>query len=412
MAGRAVMGGLVAALVVLSALAGLLWINLSDLRVKYGVLSTEYSGLKGKYGELSGKYSALMSRFEGLESNYTSLISKYSALRGNYTSLLSRFKGLRDSYSRLQAEHEALIRNYTSLKNSYSELRVRYVKLNSTYVNLRKEYEGVKAELESLSKTYNSLLSNYSNLREEFMSLRSEYGDLQNRYLNLSNEYLALQGRYDDLLRRVEELMNTTEERAGMIDSFKPNFIDWQSSIVEEAVKEVNFNAYSDPYKAILEWVEKHITYNFDTPEAVVTSPNATYEWVDDYYQYAGETLRYGYGDCEDQAILTAAMVEAYWYVKYGETYLIWVVEAVVSYGGKYYGHDFVIIPFQGGQIAILDPTFGIYVPPTNTLAALQEYERLSGLHIAYVYGVFSPWKYYHVGASTLREFAEWLNTH
>ncbi len=396
---------MVAGLVVMSVLAGFLWVSLSDLRVKYGVLSAKYSGLEEKYSGLSSKYSELLAKHEGLVSNYTALKGKYA--------------GLTTSYSKLSEEHEALLRNYTSLKGAYSALKARYAELNSTYVKLmakHKElttkYEELKAEFNTLSRTYSSLLSNYTGLRNAYLSLKSEYGELQGKYSSLSDEYSALQARYGDLLNAVEVLMNVTRERAGLVNSFKPNFIDWESSLVVKAVKSVNFNAYSDPYEAILKWIVKHIYYNSDTPEVVVTSPNATYEWVTDYYQYASETLREGYGDCEDQAILTAAMVEAYWSMKYGDTYLLWVAETVVTYEGVKYGHDFLIIPFQGGEIAILDPALDIYVPPTNTLTALQEYEELSGIHITYVYGVFSPWRYYYVGASTLNEFAQWLDTH
>lgn len=409
---RAVVGGLVAALVVMGALAGFLWVSLSDLKVRYGVLSAKHSALEERYAELSNKYSSLSNEYSGLRARFEGLKSNYTALEGKYEALAA-------SYSELREEHSALQRNYTSLKKAYEALETKYGELNSTYVRLKAEhkeltakYEELKAELNSLSRTYSSLLSNYTSLRNAYSSLKSEYGDLQARYSDLSNEYLTLQEKYGDLLRNVEGLMNVTEERAGLINSFKPNFIDWESSLVIKAVRSVNFNAYSDPYEAILEWIVKHIYYSFDTPEVVVTSPNATYEWVTDYYQYASETLRNGYGDCEDQAILAAAMVEAYWSMEYGDTYLLWVVEATVTYGGVRYGHAFLIIPFQGNEVAILDPAMQVYVPPTNTLTALQEYEQLTGVHITYVYGVFSPWKYYYVGASTLSEFAQWLNTH
>jgi len=451
---RAVIGGLTVALVLTGALAAFLWVSLSDLRVGYGVLNSKYVTLKERYGELSSKYSALLTKYGELRSNETALKERYSSITAKYANLEAKYGNLTLKYGELKAaldtllkKHASLLSNYTALKEAYANLKAKYSRLNTTYANLlrshaslenayaalrtnyselltsylslkagygtlKTKYGELEARLDTLKRTYAALLSNYSNLKDEYLSLRNEYGALQNKYSNLSNEYVTLKARYGNLLNAVKELMNVTQERAGLIDSFKPNFIDWRSPLVRSAVESVNFSAYPDPYEAIMDWIIKHIYYNSDTPEVVVTSTNATYEWVADYYQYASETLRNGYGDCEDQAILAAAMVEEYWSMEYGKTYLLWVVEAVVTYEGVRYGHDFLIIPYQGGEAAIIDPTLGIYVPPTNTLAALQEYEELSGVHITYVYGAFNPHEYAYVGTNTLNSLASWINNH
>jgi len=402
---RVVVGGLVVSLVVMGVLAGFLWVGLSDLRVKYGVLSAKYSSLEEKYGGLSSKYSELLTEYEGL--------------KGNYTALRSRYVNLTASYMRLSEEREVLLRNYTSLKEAYAALKARYAELNSTYVKLLAEhkklitkYEELKAKFDSLSKMYSSLLSNYTGLRNAYLSLRSEYGELQGKYSSLSSEYLALQANYSDLLNAVKELMNATKKRGGLDPSFYPKFIDWWSSEVMSTVKSINFGAYIDPYGAIYDWIVTHITYNYDTPEVVVVAPNASFIWWDDYWQYASETLSYGHGDCEDQAILAAAMVEAYWYLRYGKTYLIYVAIVHVKGRGVDGAHALLIIPFQGGEIAVMDPAAHAYVPPTKTLTALEEYEKLVGWRITYAYGVFDLNEYYEVDAPTLNEFAQWLDTH
>jgi len=395
--------GIVAA-VVAGVLAAFLWVNLSDLRVRYGVLATKYSGLEERYGELSSKYSALRSGYEGLKANYTLLKHEYVSLNSTYVKLLKEHEGLLRNYTSLREE-------YASLTTKYSELSKNYAELRTNYSRLKAAYSGVVAQLNTLSRKYSALESNYSALSEKYYALHDEYLRLARNYTSLTSKYSALRARYSNLLTAIEALMNATRERGGLDDSFKPNYIDWWSTPVEEAVKSINFNAYGDPYRAIYDWIITHVTYNYDTPEVIITSPNATYEWRSDYYQYASETLSNGYGDCEDQAILAAAMVEAYWHWKYGETYLVYVAEVIVKYGSIEGGHDFLIIPFQGGYAAIIDPAAHVYIPPTKTLTALQEYERVAGWKITYVYGAFNLNEYYHLRTSSLQEFAQWLNS-
>ncbi len=412
---RALKYGFAGAVVVaalLAALSAYSWVSLSDLRVRHAVLEEKYSALQARYGSLSKEYEGLMRRFETLSTNYSTLKEEYVKLGSTYDSLKRSYAELSSKYSALKGNYSALREAYSALTANYSKLREAYASLRSNYSTLYKEYSSTLTKLNEVEGKYDALKSKYSELQAAYGTLSTELESLRSNYTSLRNQYVSLKNEYLSLKKGVEELMNVTQERGGLIDSLKPNYIDWWSDTVEEAVRSINFNAYGDPYKAIYEWILNHIYYNFDTPEVVLLSVNGTYEWVTDYYQYASETLSNGYGDCEDQAILAAAMVEAYWHMKYGETYLIYVVEAAVKYGGSEYGHDFLIIPFQGGDIAILDTTLQAYIPPTSPQQALNEYEWKTGVTITYVYGVFSTQQYYHIGANTLSEFINWLNTH
>jgi len=83
-----------------------------------------------------------------------------------------------------------------------------------------------------------------------------------------------------------------------------------------------------NPYAEIYYWIRSHVSYNYDTP-IIIPNPSRfldAYFKVYNHVQYAGETAKLKRGDCEDQAILAAAMILNCWLRTEGKTRPIYVV--------------------------------------------------------------------------------------
>ena len=127
---------------------------------------------------------------------------------------------------------------------------------------------------------------------------------------------------------------------------------------VTQAVTETMKSWLENPYTKIYNWIKGHISYSYDTPLIIPAPLNLTrpYYTCRNYVQYAGETVELGHGDCEDQAILTAAMVLNYWVRYHNTTYKIYVVRVRGYSHSEPASHAFTLIPVKGSKAIILDP--------------------------------------------------------
>ena len=371
---KALLIGLVIIILLIAGVAGYIFMQFEDLRVKYAVL----------------------------KQSYTSLNTTFNKLREDYTSLTSKYEELSDRYGKL-------LENYTSLKNAYDSLSTAYSTLSTNYTSLKSSFNTLKEEYEGLKRSYNELLTNYSRLSSSYNAL--------------SKSFELLKTQYYDVLKRYDLIYTVIRDRAGLMDTL-PKYIDYLSPEVSNAVTEAMKAWLGNPYTKIYNWVKSHVRYNYDTPLIVPNPINSStpYFTFSNYVQYASETASLGRGDCEDQAILVAAMVLNYWLRTENKTYLIYVV-IIAGYekGGKGAAHAFTLIPIKGGKVIILDPAGSLItgldlwifriVEPKDIYEAIKGYVdtwRNYGIHWTKIAAVFNQNTYERLDMS-IDQFIKWL---
>ena len=306
------------------------------------------------------------------------------------------------------------------MKASLALLIVFAVLLSALSVFLYVENSRLRRELQSLRAAYNTLLAEYDELRSSYEHLSSEYESLQGEFFTLKSTYEYLREEHERFIEGYSKLRENILGRTFYKPESWPEKIDYKSSEVAYATSAALKAWYygANPYSKIYGWIKDHIEYNYDTPVPILPSePWEELKWRSSYWKKASETVNDGYGDCEDLAILAAAMVLNYWLTRKGTTYIIWVV--VIT--GPTAGHAFTIIPVQGGKVIILDPAgskitgldLWIYriVEPEDIGEAITEYVEEWEKHGHYfdtVYAVFNH-KEYMILDMSIHEFIKWL---
>ena len=292
-------------------------------------------------------------------------------------------------------------------------------------LRLKSEIEVLNNELSNLKANYDELSRKYDSLAAKYNELQTNHSSLKAMFETLSSKYFKLNEKYSKFVKGYSFLREEILDRAGDLSYTWSKKIDYTSPEVTQAVDEALGKWWwgINPYSKIYSWVRKNVKYNYDTGIPIL--PNNTWEsvsWRRDYWKYASETAKDRWGDCEDQAILVAAMVLNYWLRSYNKTYSIWVV-LILGHDmlGKPAGHAFTIIPVQGGKIIILDPAgesitgldLWIYriVEPKDIYEAITSYVKEwenSGTYWTKVYAVFNH-KEYKILNVNIYEFIKWL---
>lgn len=165
---------------------------------------------------------------------------------------------------------------------------------------------------------------------------------------------------------------------------------------------------------ALYNWVRKNVKYAYDKGTKYIIPLKADIAgeerivdikvgWAKDYWKYASETLRDRKGDCEDMAILLAALIKYYniHYVKINYAYYVFAM----TFYNKNSGHAAVLIPVQGGRITILDPAGNYYTSYSigfffkviyayTIETELQNYQKHIG-KIKNIYAIFNDQTYH-----------------
>jgi len=298
--------------------------------------------------ELKASYESLKKEHEKLLSDYKKLNSTYNALKKDYESAMNDLKGLRASYDSLRKEHESLLSSYSAL--------------NSSYNSLRKEHEATLNELRVLRSEYEALMSNYNKLQEDFNTLKREHENTLNELIGLRNKYDELMSKYSKLQSDYNDLLNAYNLLKSYHSSAKQ--VRWYERVAYEKLNtkwfKVELALWRDWYLlksdlralfllddygkagAIMfaEMVRRDLSYNSDLYRGMI------HEWLRDHparnevelaneiarlfysldhkYAYPGvdepnawlplfpvELLAYNLGDCEDHAMLLAALYKS-----------------------------------------------------------------------------------------------------
>lgn len=286
-----------------------------------------------------------------------------AALLVTNAALLAAFLNLHADYARLQSEHEKLMLECSSLYQRYASLEASHRHLQSAYSELQASCE---------------------ELQREYSDLRAIYSDLNKSCAELLRINQRLEEKVSKYAREVAARLGLDSGATKLVQPNDPQVVHLVGQIIggEGDLHQSLFELYA--------WTASNVRYETD-PHTTLIYPRAYAVLLGHrvlvdvglvpgggYWRSASEVLQRGAGDCEDQAILLASMVKAYFlhYLKQNLTaYVLTVVLPHVV-------HALVIVPLAGGDIIILDPTGRYYTgwPGPLTSAPIEvefsNYER------------------------------------
>ena len=248
-------------------------------------------------------------------------------------------------YSRLSAEYRSLADRYRDLSNNYDTLLFNY---------------------NYLTERYNELEGNFDELYKNYTSLYAEHLDLQLKYYGLRFDYESLKDKSAKTSSSLLSLLNELELLACIPEAFK-RVLNW--SAVEAIGKYVNESGvnpwdYWGSLQRIYDYIRAKVRYAYDVEIPVPSPPlppNAdeelllggwSYTMYRNYVQTPEFTIKYGQGDCDDQAVLAYAMIKYYMIKVHGREYALYIAEIV--FGNV--SHLAVFLPVRGGELTIVDP--------------------------------------------------------
>jgi len=216
------------------------------------------------------------------------------------------------------------------------------ISVGAIYSYSNNKYDLLKHDYNQMKKLKEKYSSECKDLEVDVLTLEKNIDDLQFDYSNLKSDYYDLKNRYNQLQGEYVDYTESIEFRYGYGTDCQL-FITPNDGDVKIATRNA-LGHYSDgdlsweDMRDINDWIHNNIYYNHDT-------------FIGDYsncYFYPEETLEFGYGDCEDQAVLMISMCLA-------EADVSWIYCARIEYDNK--AHLFVILDVDGNKMFIFDPT-------------------------------------------------------
>jgi len=242
-----------------------------------------------------------------------------------------------------------------------------YLKNRQTVKGYKNQINVLKEEFIALQIEFTTLKGATSaekyDLKEEIIELNSEYEQLNSKYSSLNAEHLSLQNQYKDLTRALgsyqdnyQKLINKVNVRLAF-NEYYPNFITPNDPEIENLVYQLtsgwedkeDINELWKERKTIFDWVTSNIEYAVDSPYPYL-SPHlgANISWSKQSTRFPNETISYGTGDCEDQAVLLLSMI-----ISHDEgTYDNWLI----GWKSSDTRHMAVAFPVAGKRLVLLDP--------------------------------------------------------
>jgi len=316
-------------------------------------------------------------------------------------------------YSRLSAEYRSLADRYRDLSNNYDTLLFNY---------------------NYLTERYNELEGNFDELYKNYASLYAEHLDLQLKYYGLRFDYESLKDKSAKTSSSLLSLLNELELLAFIPEAFK-RVLNWSAvEAIGKYVNETGVNPwdYWGSLQRIYDYIRAKVRYAYDIEIPVPNPPlppNAndqlllggwSYTMYENYVQTPEFTIKYGQGDCDDQAVLAYAMIKYYMIKIHGREYALYIAMIVFDDNNA---HLAVFLPVQGGELTIVDPAGSYLTRDINgqicsrlAIIELQNYRTWwsRGKHLIKRIELYSvnvkTGSYEQVASGTLEEIAAFLS--
>ena len=331
----------------------------------YDILLKINGNLLYDYDSLLNNYNLLQIEYNNFLNDYDILLMVYENLSNNYDTLSSIYNITLTIYILLQTEYNNLLNNYNTLLNDYNNLLSNYDILSNDYGVLQNAFNILQADFDLLQLEYDILSSDYNILLNNYSMLLGSYGILQNEYNTLLNTFNALSIAYDYIIDTIKQLILPIQYsifaeavRRYYIHTYLEgtdfklywkNFTGYCRDVILHDSGQYNaFTEVSDAFsdaltfgsntmglawdimywtlypwlpnwdgwgltgneltdiETIVNWCINEIDYEYDSH---ITYGQEYFDW--DYIKFSVETAFRTMGDCEDQAILTAAYLES-----------------------------------------------------------------------------------------------------
>ena len=302
--------------------------DFTDLFNDYGNLTDDHEDLLETYGDLTESYGILTGEFDSLNQSYYALLEDYNTLSANYDELLTE-------YDQLNTTYYSLLDDYNALSASYAELLTEYDQLNTTYYSLLDNYNALNTQYLELQNDYQVLLASYNAItgwiKNQILPLQlSNWAEAVRQYY--LQDYLdqgsGTKGWYRQYTRFCRDLVLHASSQWDPFQTVSEAFSDAllygsdTMSLTYWAMYSMamydGFSWQTFPYRwgwsfspenwgidIVVQDCIDNIDYEYDTD---ITYGQSGATW--DYPKHPVETAFRTMGDCEDQAILTAAYLE------------------------------------------------------------------------------------------------------
>lgn len=274
-----------------------------------------------------------------------------------------------------------------------NELKTELSYFESQYETLSGQYETLSQEHETLSGEYETLKIERNKLQSQYSTLSSEYRVLQSKYNILSHDYDEVSGYLKDISSKLQSTRDLLNNYCCIPEAFQRILINEELEKIASTVSSITHESQDSwyAYEKIYKYVADNINYAYDIEfpyidnyyyilldgSEIITS--FSIDKIRNYIQTPEFTLEYKQGDCDDQGVLTYAMIKYYMRNIYGTEYSLYIADIEFSGGSS---HLAVFLPVRGGQLCILDPA-GHYLTSrygqiTNNVASfeLQKYSN------------------------------------
>lgn len=350
------------------------------LQLEYDLLNNAYILLQDEYNILQAEYDVLLADYNTLQDEYDVLLTDYTTLDLQYNALFDDYVALNDSHVLLQTQYDILYVAYTGIVADYSTLWGDYVGLNDTYNVLVEEHNILLVAYNVLESAYDAITTwiRQMVLPAQFSifaeAVRRYY--FQDYYVKDTIEYdefgspigfLNESGYWAEFARFMRDtvlhasvsshadtnLYGSEDLWFSDVSDFFMPIIDttwWGTSSSELAAKIMwstfhnwipHWCGWSTPGDNLtriasnVQWCVDNIDYEYDS--IYERFRMVDYDW--DYIKFPVETAFRTKGDCEDQAILCAAYLEA---CGFETAVLVTHDENNAQYGSFYHGALFV----------------------------------------------------------------------
>jgi hypothetical protein len=288
--------------------------DFTDLFNDYGNLTEDHEDLLETYGDLTESYGILTGEFDSLNQSYYALLEDYNTLSVNYDELLTEYDQLNTTYYSLLDDYNALLILYDSLYEAHSQLIAAHVELQNDYQILLASYNAITGWIKN--QILPLQLSNWAEAvrqyyLQDYLDQSSDTKGWYRQYTRFCRDLVLHASHQWDPFQTVSEAFSDAllygsdtmflTYRA-MYSMARDDGISWQTFPYRWGW---SFSPENWGIDIVVQDCIVNIDYEYDDD---ITYGQSGATW--DYPKHPVETAFRTMGDCEDQAILTAAYLE------------------------------------------------------------------------------------------------------
>jgi len=262
----------------------------------YLMLNSDYISLADDYRDSSDEFNDLDEEYQELLQNYSSLLIDYQILSGDYDELLDDYNDLlNDCDDDLTDEYNDLLSDYNTLNNAYQALQSKYNTIVS-YIRQLILPAQYCTFAETVRRFYLPSYLNNATTKDWYLGYAEFCRDIILHDSNQENSFTTVSNAFSDALINGSNTMYLCEYI--MNYTFYNWLPNWRGlGLIGNELLDID---------TVVQWCIDEMEYEYDD-DIIFGQESPSWE----YAKFPVETAFRTMGDCEDQAILTAAYLES-----------------------------------------------------------------------------------------------------